>query len=111
MPSERPEALGGVRKSRRCASNVVALVGWIVTLEVESLYGTNIIREPSLFRSPEFLRNNRLPCSFSACRFFHHLLLPVPPAMIERASSRVATTFVKFEVPFALDRNRFEYLR
>jgi hypothetical protein len=105
-PSVRPEALGGLRKSLRCASKVIGFVGCIVTLDVESPYGTKTTREPSLFFRPEFLRCNCRPCSFSAVRLLHHRRPPSPAAMIERARKRAPSSRVVFEVIFKRSRTR-----
>jgi hypothetical protein len=40
VPSPSLAARGGFRNSLLCASNVVGLVGWMVTLAVEFRYGT-----------------------------------------------------------------------
>lgn len=72
-PSIRRAALGGLRKSRLCASNVVGFVGYITTLEVEFRYGTKMTLEPSLPRRPEFLRRRFLSCALLLALLFHHL--------------------------------------
>lgn len=109
-PSVRPEARGGCRNSRRCASNVVGFVGEIVTLDVVSLYGTKIVRVPSFDFNPEFLRRRRRPCSCSFRRDCSHRQPPYPLVMIERVSARVASSRVIFEVASNLDLRSSRYL-
>lgn len=75
-PPPRPAARGGFRNSRLCASNVVGFVGYKVTLDVDDLYGTYIIRDPSFLRMPEFFLNSRLPCARSLVLSCHHLYPP-----------------------------------
>jgi hypothetical protein len=72
----------------------------MTTFEVEFLYGTNIVLDPSLPFNPEFLRNNRLPCSFSCLRFFHQRCPPTPPAMMDDRSASVANNRVVLDVAF-----------
>ena len=87
-----------LRNSLRCASKVVNLVGKMVTLLVESLYGTNIVRLPSFPRSPLLRRTRRLPVSRSAFFLLYLLYPPYPPVTMAKESARVATRRVVREL-------------
>lgn len=57
-PSPIRAALGGLRKSRRCASKVMGFVGYILTSAVDERYGTKTVLDPSLPRNPELRRSS-----------------------------------------------------
>lgn len=90
VPSRRPDTRGGLRNSRRWASKVSGLVVLITTLDVPSLKGTYMVREPSLLCSHELVRTSLRPCSLSSRRFLHHLRPPSALKMIDAASANVA---------------------
>lgn len=109
VPSPKPETRGGLRKRRRCASKVKGLVLLITTLDVPSLYGTYIVRDPSLLCNHELVRTSLRPCSRSCRLFLHHRRDPSAPRIIDVASARVARSRVVRVVRRSLVRNNVDH--
>lgn len=83
----------------------------MVTLDVVSLYGTNMVRDPSFPRSPELRLSSRRPCSFSFFRVFHQPSAPYPLPTMESVRRSAATNLVLLDVDFARIRKLSTYFR
>lgn len=105
-PSPSLATLGGLRKSRLCASKVIGLVGCILTSAVEDWYGTTIVLDPSFPRKPEFRRKRRWRCAFFFDRCLSHDRPACAPERIVIMKAIVATSRVAFEVCLTFERKR-----